>query len=148
MHGSARGTLLCAIVGSTLAVSLSACGNTARDPFEETAGRSEFNAGARLPDEISNEEIVARGKNAHTAMALIRRLRPAWLRARGQKTLEADSGDYPVVYIDEIRRGGLRSLNEIPASEIGSMQFINTADATTRWGTGHPSGVINIVTGR
>ena len=28
------------------------------------------------------------------------------------------------------------------------LEFYNTADATTRWGTGHTAGVINIVTGR
>jgi hypothetical protein len=55
---------------------------------------------------------------------------------------------YPVVYIDEIRHGGLGTLHGIPASEILSIQYFSTADATTRWGTGHPSGVINIETGR
>lgn len=148
MHVSKYAALVRSVVGFTIAASLSTCGGAARNPFAEASGAPEFDAGTRLPDEIGNAEIVARGNNAHTAMGLIRRLRPAWLRARGQKNLEAGGGDYPVVYIDEIRRGGLSSLNEIPSSEISSMQFINTADATTRWGTGHPSGVINIVTGR
>lgn len=81
-------------------------------------------------------------------MALIRRLRPAWLRARGQKSFADPSATYPTVYIDEIRHGGLATLHQIPSSEILSMEFFSMADATIRWGTGHPSGVINIVTGR
>jgi len=55
---------------------------------------------------------------------------------------------YPIVYIDEIRHGALTTLGQIPTSEIRTLQFFSTADATTRWGTGHPSGVINVVTGR
>ena len=91
---------------------------------------------------------MSRGRNDLTAMALIRRLRPSWLSSRGQTSLTDPAASYPVVYIDEIRHGGLPSLHRIPTSEIYRMEFFNTADATTRWGTGHRSGVINIVTGR
>lgn len=102
----------------------------------------------RSPDELHRAEIEDRGGNDLTAMALIRRLRPAWLRARGQDSLTDPGATYPVVYLDEIRHGGLETLHQIPAAEILSMRFFGSADATTRWGTGHPSGVINVVTGR
>lgn len=115
-----------------------------RNPFTDPPAESR----SWSPDEIDRAEIVERGSNDLTAMALIRRLRPAWLRARGQDSISNASGTYPVVYIDEIRHGGLATLDQIPTAEIQSLQFFSAADATTRWGTGHPSGVINVVTGR
>lgn len=143
-------------VGLVLVLSSTACGGVGvPNPFsggpepETSFPEPEASPGeVWSPDEVLRAEIRERGKNDQTAMQLIRRLRPAWLRARGQKSLTDRSSTYPVVYIDEIRHGGLQTLNHIPVSEIRSMQFFSMADATTRWGTGHPSGVINIVTGR
>ncbi|NNF14042.1 MAG: hypothetical protein HKN72_12500 [Gemmatimonadetes bacterium] len=107
-----------------------------------------FDLSQAHPDEITRKEIVSRGQNVVTAFALIRRLRPSWLRARGQTSFTSGAASYPIVYIDEVWHGGLPTLHRIPTSEIQRLEFYNTADATTRWGTGHPSGVINVVTGR
>lgn len=138
-----------------LAISLSACGvssTSSPSPFDEPPApllpSPDDTPVEGAPDEIGREEILERGSNDLTAMALIRRLRPGWLRARGRNSFTNESAMYPVVYIDEIRHGALSTLNQIPAAEILSMRFYNTADATTRWGTGHPSGVINVETGR
>ena len=101
------------------------------------------------PNEISRAEIDARGTNAHNAMQLIRRLRPAWLRSRGSNSFASPGAQYAVVYVDNIRRpGGLSALFGVPSTEIRMMEFIGPADATTRWGTGHQAGVIRVVTGR
>ena len=136
-----------------LAVVALACGACAPfsarapDPFTDAAP-STSSGMPRSLDELHRDEIEDRGGNDLTAMALIRRLRPAWLRARGQDSLTDPGATYPVVYLDEIRHGGLETLHQIPAAEILSMRFFGSADATTRWGTGHPSGAINVVTGR
>lgn len=88
---------------------------------------------------ISRDEIMERGDNASTAMEVVRRLRPAWLLARG-----AD----PVVYVDNVRRpGGVDALFSVPVGQIRWLEFIGAADATTRWGTGHTGGVIQVLTG-
>ena len=101
------------------------------------------------PNAVSRAEIDERGANAHTAMQFLRRVRPAWLRSRGSNSLTSAGAMYPVVYIDNIRRpGGLSALFQVPLSEVRRMEFIGPGDATTRWGTGHQSGVILIVTGR
>ena len=101
------------------------------------------------PNEISRAEIMERGANAHNAMQLIRRLRPAWLRSRGSNSFSVAGTEYAVVYVDNIRRpGGLSALFGVPSGEIRLMEFIGPADATTRWGTGHQTGVIRVVTGR
>ena len=137
------------VVGLAVAVSTTACGSAstrARGPFTDVPTTVGLDNEKGSPKEIVRAEILSYGSTHHTAMALIRRLRPAWLRARGQKSFAAPSAKYPVVYIDEIRYGGLGTLDRITSGEIRSMQFISMADATTRWGTGHPSGVINVVT--
>lgn len=91
------------------------------------------------PNEISQAEIMERGTNAHDAMGLIRRLRPAWLQSRGS----------PAVYVGNMRQPrGVNALFNIPIGQIRLMEFIRAADATTRWGTGHMGGVIRVVTGR
>ena len=99
-------------------------------------------------DEILREEILRRGNTDPTAYDLIERLRPAWLLARGQISFTNPGSAYPTVYIDAIRHGGLMTLHEIAPNQIQRLEFIGMVDATIRWGTGHPSGVINIVTGR
>ena len=137
-----------ALALATLTLAGCAAATQGPSPFDEGRPSAEFQPADWSPDEITRSEIDSRGQNDHTAMALVRRLRPAWLRARGQKSFNDERSTYPTVYIDEIRHGGLGALNRIPSSEIQRIEFIGTADATTRWGTGHPSGVINVVTGR
>lgn len=151
MRSLIHGTPGLFLTGLFVAVGTTACARaSAPNPFEGGGAQpsADIDAGQLLPDEISREEILSRGRNHVTAMALIRRLRPSWLRARGQASFTNGSASYPVVYIDEIRHGGLPTLNQIPTSEIFRLEFYNTADATTRWGTGHTAGVINIATGR
>ena len=135
-------------LGLAVAVSLGACGSTPNS-FESPPSPARDEVGQRaLPDEISREEIDRRGKTDPTAYALIQRLRPNWLLTRGQISITNPGAAYPVVYIDKIRHGGLMTLHEITPNQIQRMEFIRAADATTRWGTGHRSGVINVVTGR
>jgi len=149
---SGTSTVLAATLLST-ALLAGACGGSPAGPPGPFAGAGTEGpdgsaAPSSSPDQIERSEILTRATTDLTAMDLIRRLRPGWLRARGRNTFGDPSSMYPVVYIDEIRHGGIGTLNGIPSSEILRMEFFNTADATTRWGTGHPSGVINLETGR
>ena len=139
----------CVSAGCTVLVLLvAACGGGAGSSPDAPAAE-EAQARSYPPNEISRAEIDERGANAHTAMQFLRRVRPAWLRSRGSNSLTAAGAMYPVVYIDNIRRpGGLSALFQVPLSEIRRMEFIGPGDATTRWGTGHQSGVILITTGR
>ena len=150
MRSPIHGTSGPVLTGLFVAIATTGCGTPSTpNPFSDNPSPdAAFDVTQRLPNEIDHEEIVSRGRNHLTAMALIRRLRPAWLSPRGQTSITNGAASYPVVYIDEIRHGGLPSLNRIPTSEILRLEYFNTADATTRWGTGHTAGVINIVTGR
>lgn len=148
---SPTGTLRHSLAALIVAVTLTGCASTqAPNPFAAAQAGSDqpFDLTKMEPDEITREEITSRAQNVVTAFALIRRLRPNWLRARGQTSFTSGAASYPTVYIDEVRHGGLPTLHRIPTSEIQRLEFFSTADATTRWGTGHQAGVINVVTGR
>jgi outer membrane receptor for ferrienterochelin and colicin len=72
----------------------------------------------------------------------LRRLRPQWLRARGSASLVAPRGTEPIVYVSGIRRGELRTLQNVNIETVSRVEFVDARDATTRFGTGHAGGVI------
>jgi hypothetical protein len=45
-------------------------------------------------------------------------------------------------------RGGLDVLEGLYVREIQEMRFLSASDATTRYGTGYPGGIIEVVTRR
>jgi len=51
-------------------------------------------------------------------------------------------------YLDGVRMSELNGMSTIPAERVREIRFINARDATTRWGTGHDSGVILVTTKR
>ena len=139
---SGAGTALSAASGTLLVLLVAACGGgagsgPANSPDAPADAEAENRSYPR--NRISRAEIMERGDNASTAMEVVRRLRPAWLLSRG-----AD----PVVYVDNVRRpGGVDVLFNVPIGQIRLLEFIGAADATTRWGTGHTGGVIQVLTG-
>ncbi len=73
----------------------------------------------------------------------IQRLRPRWLRSRGASSA---MGPAPVVvYMNNVRLGGISDLHDIAVESVEEVSFINASDATTRWGTGVAGGVILVV---
>lgn len=121
-----------ATVGFTLVAALSCW----------TATRRAGAVGSRdvlLPDEI---EAIA----ATTAYDAVSRLRPEWLRRRGQISLQDPSAGEVVVYLDGVRYGGPRSLETIRVEIVAHMEYLDASDATTRFGTGHGGGAILVRT--
>lgn len=72
--------------------------------------------------------------------AAIQRLRPTWLRTR--------SGGEPMAHVDGNILGPARGLQAIRATDVQEIQFMNSADATTRFGTNYMNGVILVTTRR
>jgi hypothetical protein len=70
----------------------------------------------------------------------IQRLRPTWLRTR--------SGGEPMAHVDGNILGPARGLQAIRAADVQEIQFMNSADATTRFGTNYMNGVILVTTRR
>jgi hypothetical protein len=83
-----------------------------------------------------------------TAWDVVERLRPHFLQRRGASSITQRDADTPVVYVDGLRRGDLNELRQVPASVIARIDYVSAVNATTRWGTNHPAGVIAIQTKR
>lgn len=130
-----------------------------------TRGSSDLEASlrqARRGDQeiISQEEVQA--ASASNVFELVQRLHPEWLRERGPQSFsESDrvQGDLKgtsvtpglptiIVYQDNARMGGVEALRVIPIADVGTVQFLNAAQATYRFGIGHAHGVILITTRR
>jgi outer membrane cobalamin receptor len=97
---------------------------------------------ATSSDVISRADIEA--SSAANAYELVQELRPQFLRRRGQTSMRDPGSGYPVVYINDVRHGSLDVLYTIRLEEIDEIRYIGSSDATTRWGTGHTGGVIQV----
>jgi hypothetical protein len=51
------------------------------------------------------------------------------------------------VYVDDVNVGGVETLRNVPRDAVVLVQWLSAIDATTRYGTGHLSGVIAVTTG-
>lgn len=77
----------------------------------------------------------------------IHKLRGEFFTYRGETSLDATrSKPYPDVYVNGTLYGDLETLRNIPASDVSRVQLLRAWEATTRYGTGHPSGVIEVTT--
>ncbi|GBD32714.1 MAG: hypothetical protein KatS3mg081_2679 [Gemmatimonadales bacterium] len=108
-------------------------------------------SGGRRSNVITAEEIAS--ISASNAYEVVQRLRSQWLITRGaagtrEPTLEGGLSGGIVVYLDGVRRGGVDALREIPVEQIRELRYIDAKDATTRYGTGHTSGVIEVYSKR
>ena len=95
-------------------------------------------------DVISREEIAASPE--HSALNLIRTLRPGMLADRG-KTSIAHQDPGIVVFLNDQRYGDLSSLDALEVNSIQEIRFLSAAQAQQRYGMGYPQGVI-LVTSR
>jgi hypothetical protein len=96
-------------------------------------------------NEISREQVEA-SPHLETAMAVVQRLRPSWLRPRNQGTFTSGGPIDAVVFVDGVRFGVLSSLNQISSFDVQSMEFMSSSDATTLYGTGYIGGIIHVHT--
>ncbi len=97
----------------------------------------------RDPNLLTAEELAE--YTTLSAVDVVRRLRPRWLRGRGSGT---GGQNTPQLILDGARMGDAQSaLRSIAVSDIQEMQYLNSSDATMRFGTNFPGGAI-IVTSR
>ena len=97
---------------------------------------------------ITESEVELAAGSASNAYEVIEKVRPAMLRRRGGPS--SSEGEQPgiLVYLDDVRVGELGLLRNIPTSQIKEIRYLNATDATQRWGTGVPDGVIQVVSRR
>lgn len=96
---------------------------------------------------ISWMEIETQAADVASAWEVVQRLRPTMLRARSVSLRQRGGGPVsPVAYVDGVRLAELRLLQTVPRSAVFEIRFESPVDATTRWGIGHGSGAIHVVT--
>lgn len=95
------------------------------------------------PTRITAAEVAA--STATTGLELVRRLRPQWLIRRGQGSFYSDE---PILaYVNSHPAGVAASaLAAIPIADIRSLEFLDGAAATQRFGTNHGGGVVLVRT--
>lgn len=108
---------------------------------------------------LGSEEI--RSSQARTAYELIYNLRMQWLVTRGANSVAESArgeakGDFVIkvtpgrekiiVYMDDVRLGGVNEMREIPADFLTWARFLNAQEATLRYGGGHAHGAIQLST--
>ncbi len=102
--------------------------------------------GRRRSDVITQEEIEK--SNANNAYDLLRQLRPAWFRSRGvMSTRDVEAGGL-VFYVDGVRLSSVEDLEAISVDRVKEARYLKAIDATTKYGTDHPSGAVEITTKR
>ena len=93
-----------------------------------------------------NRDVVTRAQiealNVGDAYEVIQRMRRDYLMGRGSGTRQS----YAVVYVDGVRKTGFDTLRSMRAANIEEIRFISAVDATTRFGTDHGGGAIEIKT--
>jgi hypothetical protein len=94
---------------------------------------------------IAPSEVAATA--ASSAEDLLQRRRPHLLLARalhGQPSVQGT----PLVYIDDVRQGGINILGMVPAQRIIDVRYLPWMEAEVRYPGQHPAGVILIRTRR
>lgn len=134
LPGVKRSSWNLVVCAALLALAGSACAGASQGPAR--AGR-----GSNV---ITRADLD--GVPSSSAYDAVQRLRPQWLSRPNTPSLQ---GSNPVmVYVDRRNFGTLESLRSLHTEQIEQMEFVPARDATTRYGTGHPSGVIEVTTRR
>jgi hypothetical protein len=150
LGGSAVGALTALVVGRHSSAPMSTATNAVAAPL----------AGSR--NLISEEEV--RASNATNLVQLVQALRPMWLRREGAgghsghngtNTMDApDPNETTVsetgvrVYVERGLVGDIFALRQIAVADVTSVEFLDAAQATYRFGDGNPAGAIVVHTGR
>ena len=125
-------------------------------------GKRPVRRGPRDRSVIGIREI--REARAENVYELVRSLRPEWLRTRGVASMREtprgrSTGPNPddveitqpgigtvKVYLDDSHYGDLDSLRELQPGHVGEIRFLDTREATMKWGGGHLHGAIHVIT--
>lgn len=116
-------------------------------------------SGTAAPARRGNANLIVESEftkvEAANLFEAIQRLRPAMLRGRGTTTLGTSNSDpgigrpnlgTPEVFLDESHYGDVSALTNISVVSVKEVRFLNASEATTKWGTGYTSGVIQVIT--
>jgi hypothetical protein len=83
-----------------------------------------------------------------TAHDAIRRLHRDWLMGKATTMQSVTGRTYAQVFLDGRPYGSLEVLTQFGTQELDEIRFISSSDATTRYGTGYPAGIIELLSRR
>lgn len=109
------------------------------------SGRSVDTNPSTQPNRITSEEI--RQVTAQNAYQLIQQLRPNWLQAH-TPSLGTSSRGQVLVYVDNTRMGGIDFLRQVSIAEVETAEYLNAAEAASRFGLNQTGGAILVKTRR
>lgn len=132
-------------LGTTVAsILLAAACASAPGTASSTAASSSADAPAPTRDRtvLTRDEIL-RGEY-QTAYDAVLALRRPWLVERPD--LLRGEATPTIVYIDDMKMGGLGELRSIPVARIAHIKYYDGTQAYARWGLGHDRGAIQVIT--
>jgi hypothetical protein len=108
-----------------------------------SANSSQDGASGSSRSRITQEELEALPPGS--AFEAVQALHRDWLRSRSS-TITTDTGrTTPEVFVNGLPFGSLNSLYSIGIETISEIRYLSASDSTTRYGTGYPAGIIEIV---
>ena len=127
-----------------LAPVVSACASSPDTPFDEDgeAATRTARGSSTLIVRAQLEQLTER--SAYEAVATLNR---RWLRSQRGASLTSGPA-YARVVVDGVARGELVSLRQMTIGNIETIRYLSAPDATTKYGTGFPGGVIEVTTRR
>ena len=149
------GALLALVAAAVIALGTAACASSSSKQGAGAATTSGPKSSATFitADEIERVHV----QNGYDA---VKKLRPAMLSQRqvasanGQGGISKDappitgtnvSAGQVIVYVDGTRLGDIDQLRQISASSIATMRYYSASEAQLKWGSGHPGGVIEVI---
>jgi hypothetical protein len=95
-----------------------------------TSGADGGNGGAS-GNVLTNAELVESSET--DAYIALERLRPRWLRARGQSSFSG--GTVVMLFVDGSPRGDVSNLRGIPINDIRDITYLSATEAAFQFGT-------------
>lgn len=95
---------------------------------------------------LTSQQIREVQSQYDTMFEVVQNLRPMWLQTRGSVSFQEPGASRPGVFVDGVEQGRLEALRRIDPSDVEEAEFLSASDATTRYGTGYPGGIIRVST--
>lgn len=102
--------------------------------------------GPNRGDRNSVTQAQLAATNSQNLYDALEKLRPEWLSSRGPTSVSNATPTIASVYMNGQMLGKIDSLREVRVLDVTSVRFWPAAQASARFGMGHPRGVIEIVT--